>query len=302
VCGLNTPPTLTEIAARLAAAAEGLGAIAALARVRAGVATLPPELEGPLHAVAEALDVDAALADAPTSALLGVAGMASAFLGEAVALASEPARPPGWRVTDPAVLEGSGLASISFAATLAERFLPLLGDLRARLTAPGAALLDVGVGTAQFSIALCRRLPEIGVVGIDPWRPAFERATANVAAAGMSDRIQLRLQAVEEVTDEEAFDLIWIPLSFIPGAAFEAALPRLADALRPAGYLMVGRFAGQDPLASALSDLRTVRSGGRLYSDVLLRDRLAAAGLTDAIELPRGSLGLMATLAARRGF
>jgi hypothetical protein len=65
---------------------------------------------------------------------------------------------------------------------------------------------------------------------------------------------------------------------------------------------MVGRFAGQDPLASALSDLRTVRSGGRLYSDVLLRDRLAAAGLTDAIELPRGSLGLMATLAARRGF
>jgi SAM-dependent methyltransferase len=292
--------TLPELVARLVVSAESLGALAAVAELRVSGERAPPELARTLGAVVAALEAGEALEGASAAQLTAIAGIARTLLGQALELAREPARAPGWQVTEPAILEGSGQASIAFAATLNAMILPRLSGLELRFGAQGAAFLDVGVGTGHLPIALCESWPALSAVGVDPWAPALERARANVAAANLSHRVTLRLQGVEDLEDAEAYDLVWLPASFIPEAALRAGLPRVTRALRPGGWLLLGHFAGRDALSAALADVRTLRSGGALLTDEALGVLLAEAGLAQVTSLPRSSLGLLAVLAARR--
>ena len=54
-------------------------------------------------------------------------------------------------------------------------------------------LLDVGTGTAQIPIELCKRYPQCTVVALDLAASMLARARQNVRAADLSDRIELRL-------------------------------------------------------------------------------------------------------------
>jgi ubiquinone/menaquinone biosynthesis C-methylase UbiE len=54
-------------------------------------------------------------------------------------------------------------------------------------------ILDLGVGTGQIPIELCRRAPNVGVVAIDAAESMLTVARENVAAAGLADRIELVL-------------------------------------------------------------------------------------------------------------
>jgi ubiquinone/menaquinone biosynthesis C-methylase UbiE len=56
---------------------------------------------------------------------------------------------------------------------------------------PDAPVLDLGTGTAQIPIELCRQNPRAQVWAIDLAEPMLERARANVAAAGLNDQIRL---------------------------------------------------------------------------------------------------------------
>ena len=297
---LSSSLTLPELLARLAVSAESLGALAAVAELRVSGEQAPPELARTLDAVVAALDAGEALDGASAAQLTAVAGMARTLLGQALELGRDPARALGWQVTEPAILEGSGQVSIAFAATLKETILPRLTGLERRLRAPGAAFLDVGVGTGHLPIALCGFWPTLSAVGIDPWAPALERARANVAAAELAHRVDLRLGGIEDLEDTEAYDLGWVPVSFIPEAALRTGLPRLARALRPGGWLLLGHFAGSDALSAALADVRTLRSGGALLTNEALGVLLEEAGLAQVTPLPRSSLGLLAFLAGRR--
>ena len=63
----------------------------------------------------------------------------------------------------------------------------------------GGQILDVGTGPARIPIALCRADPSARVVGIDLAEHMIGLATANVAEAGLADRIELA------VADAKAF-------------------------------------------------------------------------------------------------
>lgn len=52
-------------------------------------------------------------------------------------------------------------------------------------------ILDVGTGTAQIPIELCRRAPRVRVVAVDAAESMLALARKNVAAAGLADRIEL---------------------------------------------------------------------------------------------------------------
>lgn len=110
---------------------------------------------------------------------------------------------------------------------------------------------------------------------------------ANVTAAGLDDRITLRTDRVEELTDTAAFDLAWMPAPFLPRAVLNAAAPRVAASLRPGGWLVLGRYAAPaDPLAEAIADLRTVRGGGTRLTDEEAIDLLERAGLASVRAVP----------------
>jgi SAM-dependent methyltransferase len=153
----------------------------------------------------------------------------------------------GWRHTNAALLQAQGDASAGFAPMLKAHFIGSMGDLAARLEAPGARFLDVGVGVAALAISMCRTFPGIRVVGLETFDVPLGIAQKNVASAGLTERIELRQSAVEELRDEESFELAWLPSFFIAAPAMAAAVERVRAALRPGGWLLfpAGGSAGE---------------------------------------------------------
>jgi 2-polyprenyl-3-methyl-5-hydroxy-6-metoxy-1,4-benzoquinol methylase len=171
-----------------------------------------------------------------------LAGEIRSSLMQAIALMDAAARADaarGWRHVDEKLLDAQGAGSGGFPGMFKSSVVPSLDDLGARLDRPGAAFLDVGVGVARLAIAMCRAWPALRVVGIDPFEAPLAIARINVARAELAERIELRRAGVEELRDEEAFDLAWLPTVFIPSDVVPHAMQRVRAALRPGGWMIV---------------------------------------------------------------
>src|SRR5262245_7088966 len=66
-----------------------------------------------------------------------------------------------------------------------------VADLLAFWDSPAGWVLDVGTGTAQIPIELCRQHPGLRVVAIDAAAHMLDLAGANVRRAGLESRIRL---------------------------------------------------------------------------------------------------------------
>jgi demethylmenaquinone methyltransferase / 2-methoxy-6-polyprenyl-1,4-benzoquinol methylase len=72
----------------------------------------------------------------------------------------------------------------------------------------GARVLDVATGTGAIARGLVRRY-DCSVVGVDQSPQMLDGARERIAAAGLADRIELRLGSAEEIDFEEAsFDAL----------------------------------------------------------------------------------------------
>ena len=132
-----------------------------------------------------------------------------------------------------------------------------------QLEAPGAALLDVGAGAAGLSIALCRHFPHLSAVALEPAPHPAELGERHVRQAGLADRIAIRRERVEDLQEDKAFDLAFLPQMFLPDAIIEEALQRIFRALKPGGWLLVAVLSheGQGTV-SAVNRLKNLLWGG----------------------------------------
>jgi SAM-dependent methyltransferase len=221
-----------------------------------------------------------------------VTGLIRMGLHQASDLVDDPGRPPGWTFTDPAILQGWGRGSAVVPGALAAA-VPELAGVR--------SFLDVGSGIGLLAVAAAGVWPQATVVGIDVWGPSLEAAAANVRAAGLGDRITLREQDVVALDDSDAYDCAWFPTFFVTEPVLEAAMPRLYRALRPGGWLVLGRMASPpDPLAQAVSTLRTIRGGGADFDAKRLIAALETAGCTAVRVVPRQGPAPMEYVIGRR--
>jgi SAM-dependent methyltransferase len=162
------------------------------------------------------------------------------------------------------------------------------------------SFLDVGSGTGLLAIAAASVWPRATVVGIDVRGPSLEAVAANVRAAGLGDRITLRDQDVAALDDSDAYECAWSPMFFVTEPVLEAAMPRLYRAMRPGGWLVFGRMAPPpDPLAQAVSTLRTIRGGGDFDAKHLVA-ALEAVGCTAVRVVPRQGPAPMEYVIGRR--
>jgi ubiquinone/menaquinone biosynthesis C-methylase UbiE len=104
------------------------------------------------------------------------------------------------RVLEPEVMDSAELARDYDTMDHGEVNRRFAADFLAALAAAGlsddAEVLDLGTGTAQIPIELCRRSPRLRVVAIDLAGAMLRLAAANVERAGLSARIGLeRLDA-----------------------------------------------------------------------------------------------------------
>lgn len=209
--------------------------------------------------------------------------LADSYLRQAIDLIDSPGRPGAWTVIDPAVLQAQGSASGGVARLIAG----------AGLGSSDSRILDVGTGVAGVAIVFCELFPDATVVGIDPWEPALDLGRENVAKAGLEHRIKLLPVRVEDLEDDEGFDLVWLPTFFIPGPAIEAAVRTIFDSTRSGGVAVLGVMESpDDPLAAAVDRLFTVRSGGSALTVAEARRTLEEAGFRGLQEVSTGGLPL----------
>jgi SAM-dependent methyltransferase len=265
---------------RLAASAEALAVLAAA--VGRPLDAQPAQV----REVLVSLGVENAAAELGVAEAEFVNGLVRTVLLQAVEFLDAPNRPAGWTHADPRILQGQGTASASLVSVLRNVVVPRLDGLAARLKAPVATFLDVGVGVAAISIAVCRAWPTVHVVGLDPFEPALELARQNIAEASLQDRVGLRRIGAQDLTDADAFDLAWFSLPFVPDAVLDPALAAVCRSLRPGGWLVTGTFGGPGELGMALARLRTVRAGGRLLDSAGTERLLAVCGLTNIASFP----------------
>jgi SAM-dependent methyltransferase len=164
----------------------------------------------------------------------------------------------------------------------------------------GGRVVDIHCGGGRWLIAMARRFPSLELVGIEFEVDSVDRARANVAAAGLTDRITIRdgdISALEMTTD---FDLAYFQYALHQLPDPVSALRSAWAALRPGSRLLVLDWA----LPSTLDEFRT-RQGeliagvqlDELYQGTALATRegvrswFGEAGLPepDTIELPSGA-------------
>lgn len=290
------PDPVMQSAVRLSVALDALAALAAHIRVEQESISTPPATRALLRDIAAEIVGDDASFDAAGGA---VVGMARAFLRQAEELVDNPGRAGSWELVDPPLLDGLGRLSTAIveAFDVATAHLDGLGDcLRS-----GGDVLDVGTGTGWLAIATARAFPDTRVVGIDVFTPALAIARRNVADCELTDRIELREQDACDLDADDRYDVVWLPLPFMPPDVVDRAIAAAARALRPGGWILAGTFVGSgDRLSELLVELRTVRSGGRVWTEAELIERFTQNGLDDAHELPRTWASPVRLFVARR--
>jgi precorrin-6B methylase 2 len=219
-------------------------------------------------------------------------------MGQALEAAKGSVADSGWNADDDTLL-AQGRASAAAGRLLATTVANQLPGLSERLARPGAAVLDVGTGVAEMACTLAEALPSVEIVGIDVLDRALRLADRTVTAHGLVDRVRLRLQSVADVTEPGSYELVWLPLIFIPPDVVREALPALHASLRPGGWLVasVGRVQGS-PLAVAVKMWQTQLASGTALTPEQATQLLDEHGFADVmvVDTPPG----MPTLVAGR--
>jgi SAM-dependent methyltransferase len=196
-------------------------------------------------------------------------------------------------------------------AVFFQEALAALPQLVAELSA-GGRVLDVHCGGGRWLIAMARRFPRLDLVGVEFEPDSVARAQANVAAAGLADRVTIEQGDVERPGHEGEFDLAYFQyaLHLLPNPP--AALTAAWMALRPQGRLLVLDW----PLPSTIEEFRTrhgeliagvqldeILQGTRLVNREQFAAWFTAPGLPapDVIDLPSGATLFAATRAADGG-
>ncbi|HKC82618.1 MAG TPA: class I SAM-dependent methyltransferase [bacterium] len=246
-----------------------LGAKLALAQTGA---TAPPAIATALDAVIAAAGL-AEIDELPPPQQAMLLGLTRLYARQMVDVLDEPGREPGWSFTHPDILDGWGRGSMMVPPMIVGAT-PALADIE--------SFLDVGTGVGLLACAAAAIWPRASIVGIDPWGPSLERAHANVGRASLGDRITLRDQRLADLEDTDAYDCAWVPTFFLTEDDLEAALPALVRAVKPGGWIVLGRMrTATDPLAQALNVFRTVRGGGTDLDPKRAVELLQNAGCAD---------------------
>jgi SAM-dependent methyltransferase len=261
---------------RLSAPMDALAALGAELRLRRTGRAATAQVQELLREVVRQVDPQV-LSDISADQEATALGIIESFFRQAIDLLENPTRAPGWAYTDPTIINGQGMTSRAFVRTF-ETIAASVADFKATLDRPGV-FLDVGTGAGWLAIEVARCWPAWKVVGIDPWRPSVDLARANIAASGVEDRIELRVENLEKLQDEDAYLLAWLPGPFLAKQAVMSALQGVKKALKPGGWLVFSLFSPSDEqFGEAVTALKVTRNGGYPWRREELEGRLGALG------------------------
>ncbi|MBG7700378.1 methyltransferase domain-containing protein [Streptomyces sp. MC1] len=228
-------------------------------------------------------------ADALTARSGVEAKLSSLRQAVSAALDAQAAAGLGWGAQNDEVLLGQGRASAATGRALAGKVVPALPGCAERLRAEGSRVLDVGTGVGALAVVLAASFPEARVEGIDVLERALGLARAELSAAdpAVAARVRLRRQNAAELSQEERYELIWLPAPFLSEEELRAALPRLAAALVPGAWLVAGTNpAADDALRRSVGRWTATLGGGNSFDTARMSEELVALGLEEVRTFP----------------
>lgn len=291
---------LRTIVGRLSVSAGTLSVLGAALDAKVSGTTVSPALQPYFDGMLQTMGARTSLDAIPAEALRPLLAEIRMSMLHGASLLFDATRGEGWSSTNPDLLRAAGDTSAGFVAPLSQQIVPSLAGLQERLE-QGGDFLDVGCGVASLSIAVARKWPNVHVVGVDPWGPSMRIARENVRAAGLEDRITLHQMPAEELVEENAFDLAWVPSPFIPPEAVTLILGKCFKALRPGGWILFATVnPGTDEAAAAFARLRTALWGGGVWSTAEMKSLLESHGFVEVRALPAPPGSPAAMIAGRR--
>lgn len=149
--------------------------------------------------------------------------------------------------------------------------------LAARPDAPGL-ILDVGTGTAQIPIELCRQSPSAAVVAIDAAEDMVGIAERNVVASGLADRVRPELVNARTLPYPDGHFAAVMSNSIVHHLADPApVLAEMARVCRPGGALFVRDLFRPDTEAELNRLVDLYAAGANGHQRMLFADSLRAA-------------------------
>jgi SAM-dependent methyltransferase len=151
------------------------------------------------------------------------------------------------------------MTGTSFDHALAQEWVPAIAGLEERLR-DGALVADVGCGSGRALVRLAEAFPSSRFHGYDVAPEAVERARAAVDAAGVADRVEIRLVDGSEGLPER-YDLVCTFDVVHDSADPRGLLASIRGALRPGGvYLCLG-IASEERLEDNEGPLGALKFG-----------------------------------------
>jgi ubiquinone/menaquinone biosynthesis C-methylase UbiE len=139
-------------------------------------------------------------------------------------------------------------------------------------------ILDVGTGTAQIPIELCRREPRARVMAVDLAENMLAVGAANVRRAGLEDRLELRRVDAKGLPFADGAFGALISNSIVhhipePGAV----LAEMVRVVAPGGILFVRDLLRPPELATVHRLVETYAAGANAHQRQMFGDSLRAA-------------------------
>jgi SAM-dependent methyltransferase len=104
----------------------------------------------------------------------------------------------------------------------------------------GARHAEFGCGAGRDLVRIVAMYPKVRAVGYDILAGVLDDARDLAERAGVSSRVDLRLQDILELDEAEVFDtILWSHMFFSPGEVRDRAIAVISKALKPDGYLIV---------------------------------------------------------------
>ncbi|MFN0197060.1 MAG: class I SAM-dependent methyltransferase [Planctomycetaceae bacterium] len=147
------------------------------------------------------------------------------------------------------------------------------------------SLLDVGTGTAQIPIELCRRFQNCHIWAIDLAAEMLKLGQRNIETAGLSHRIVLQAEDAKRMTfPDRHFDAV-ISNSIIHHIPQPLdSLREMARVLRPGGMLFVRDLSRPDSLPELRQIVETYAGTENAHQQQMFYDSLHAALTVDEMQ------------------
>ncbi|WP_382304031.1 class I SAM-dependent methyltransferase [Herbiconiux sp. UC225_62] len=206
-----------------------------------------------------------------------------------------------WADLSDEAMIAQGRSSELMAQVILARVAPAYGFLDENTP---SRVLDVGTGIGAIATALATARPSAEVTGIDIAERPLEiaRGLLRELDPGIAERIHLRRQDVTDLADAEPYDVVWMPMPFLPDTVAERALNRVTEALRPDGMLVLGTNSDvHDERVKVTNDwLASLTGGGTLTTSAIEQDlaRRGYTGIRRFDTVPGGPVLLAAVRAA----